>query len=485
MFFSVYTLGCKLNQLETEAITDSFCREGFTPVPWGSSDLRSMEPVGSLEPSILIINTCTVTSMAEQKARRILRKALRDNPGACLIVTGCYAQMDRAALEEEFLPVSGTASCYPGRLFIIPGDNKDRILDLPGFLKKAGCFDRYALPELITTWLAGLMDQADSSVDAADGRFRFEPKNFAVHSRAFLKIQDGCDRCCSYCRVSLARGKSSSLGAEEVLKRLILLEQRGFCEAVLTGVNISLYHDSKRGLSELLDFLLKRTEKIRLRLSSIEPESGGLGDGFIKVLENKRIRPHFHLSVQSGSAAILSKMGRSYAPEDVMKTTEQIRSIREDPFLACDIITGFPGESAGDFEETADLCGQIGFAWIHAFPFSPRPGTAAYGFSGKVSERDSVKRVETLNEIARKGRREYISRWEGRQVEAVVEASDTDHPGEGRPVVPGVSENYLKLLIDYGNEPIPATGSLLVCRIGEFLANSRYDARSEMVSSFV
>jgi len=150
-------------------------------------------------------------------------------------------------------------------------------------------------------------------------------------------------------------------------------------------------------------------------------------------------------------------MGRSYSPGEIVEAVEQIRSVRRDPFLACDIITGFPGETANEFDETLKLCERIGFAWIHAFPFSPRPGTAAYHFKQKVSERDAVIRVELLSDLARKGRREYVQRWEGKEVEAVVER------GEGLPqgYVPVVSENYLKLL--FAGDPGPA--ALIRCRI--------------------
>jgi len=305
-----------------------------------------------------------------------------------------------------------------------------------------------------------------------------------LHSRGFLKIQDGCDNRCAYCRVSLARGRSRSLGAEDVLKELRALEERGFAEAVLTGVNITQYRNSEMNLSGLLDFLLGGTEKIRLRLSSIEPD--GFSDEFIRALEDPRIRPHFHISVQSGSAEVLAKMNRKYTPADIGQIVMLLRSVRQDPFLACDIIAGFPGETEEEFEKTFALCQRTGFAWIHAFPFSPRPGTAAYDFPEKVNDKDAVRRVERLTELARKGRREYLGRWEGKEVEAVVEKGKALPKG----FVPAVSENYLKLLIAYGEEPAPSPGSLIRCRILKNtvqansvsgpLKSSRFDALAEM-----
>ena len=482
MFFSVYTLGCKLNQLESEAIADSFCREGFTFIPWNAPKQRST--LRSSEPWLMVINTCTVTSMAEQKARRFIRKLLRDYPDMCLIITGCYAQVEQAEISALY------PACHernaPRRLFVIPGESKDRLLDLPRLLAGTGALQS-ALPHQIASWLTSL-SSGPLPEEAEDGAFRLQPENFASHSRAFLKVQDGCDCRCTYCRVSIARGKSRSLGAEEVLAALASLEKRGFAEAVIAGVNITQYMDAQAhgthaantsmGLAGLLDFLLSKTETIRLRLSSIEPDwltPARLAD-FSKVLAHPRVQPHFHLSVQSGSARIIAKMGRSYTPADIERIVSLLRSVRQDPFLACDIIAGFPGETEEDFAKTFALCARIGFAWIHAFPFSRRPGTAAYDFPEKVNERDITKRVEHLTELARKGRREYLGRWEGKEVEAIVEAGDESNPAHG--MIPAVSENYLKLLVACSKEPAP--GSLIRCRILTSSPNPRFDAMAEL-----
>jgi len=473
MFFSVYTLGCKLNQLETEAIADSFSRGGFTLVPWNAKP-GSKEP-SSTETEILIINTCTVTSMAEQKARRVIRKALRDNPEACLIVTGCYAQMEKIAL------------CALGensdRFFIVPGEKKDSLLDLPKILSGAGSgkntsFPGSTLPGLIGSWALSLTSEAESK-----NPFRFQPEKFSSHSRSFLKIQDGCDRHCAYCRVSLARGKSQSLGAKEVLGALKSLEQKGFAEVVLTGVNIFQYRDGNLTLPGLLEFLLTETESIRIRLSSIELETDFMSGDFCRVLENKRIRPHFHLSVQSFSDRILSKMRRPYTAGDLVNAVNMLRSVKEDPFLACDIIAAFPGETEEDFKETFELCKKTGFAWIHAFSFSPRPGTEAFDFSPRVNDKEAARRVALLTELAWEGRLKYIQNWEGKEVEAVVEAGKREVNG----FVPGVSENYLKLLINYGTGPAPNPGSLVRCRIlsrskdSPELEKCNFDAEAEII----
>jgi len=457
MFFSVYTLGCKLNQLETEAISDSFRREGFTIIPFGQIGQQAEEP------GIIVLNTCTVTSMAEQKARRVIRKTLKEHKHACVIATGCYAQMEKAALDTL-----GETPELTRRLFVIPGGKKDRLMDLAASfagIENGVCVGD--LPGLIASWLK------HNPVEGRDGTFRFAPESFSSHSRCFIKIQDGCDGSCTYCRVSMARGESRSLAANEVLKRLEALEQQGYSEAVLTGVNISRYCSSATGLPGLLELLLRETAAIRLRLSSIEPDM--ITDELLQVLGNSRIRPHFHLSLQSGSVAVLARMGRTYSPEDIEKKTMMLRMARNDPFLACDIIAGFPGETEDEFMKTLALCEEMNFAWIHVFPFSPRPGTAAFDFSGKVTEKEKVKRVERLRELAVSGHREYIRRWEGKEVEAVVEKGERLPQG----LAAGVSENYLKIRVNYGEGPFPSPGSLIRCRIKSINTNSSFDAIAE------
>jgi threonylcarbamoyladenosine tRNA methylthiotransferase MtaB len=376
---SLHTLGCKLNQFESEALAGAFKLEGWRLAPGGEGA------------DLCVVNTCTVTSKAEQKARRLIRALLRDNPRTALIVTGCYAQMDPEALAA----LDGGSSA--GRLFVIPGDFKSALLDLPRFLAgdPPGAGD---LSGWIRAWAARYGEGVREAADKAE-RFRFNPGDFSFHTRAFLKIQDGCDNACSYCRVSLARGPSVSLDAETVLRRLQALEDRGFGEAVLTGVNINQYRQGERDLGGLLEYLLGATKTISLRLSSVEPG----GAFFPPVFAHPRIRPHFHLSIQSGSPAVLEKMGRPYTPADVEAWVSRLRALRDDPFLACDIITGFPGESPGEFEKTYDLCRRLDFAGIHAFPYSKRPGTAAYHWRD-VPGGEAVKRVAALTRLARTNR---------------------------------------------------------------------------------
>jgi threonylcarbamoyladenosine tRNA methylthiotransferase MtaB len=509
---AVYTLGCKLNQLESESIACAFKEAGFSIVPWNET-FRPEDSPG--EPGILIINTCTVTSHSEQKARRVIRKALRDFPRSCLLVTGCYAQVDASALEmlerERGIPAGPGAG---KRLFVIPGGFKETILDLPSFLAGTPPPDGpykgspRELGAQIESWAAGLFRRnAPPAYPGAENRslnggsFRFSPGDFSFHSRAFLKIQDGCDNRCAYCRVSIARGKSRSLDAPEALAALRQLEAKGFGEAVLTGVNLSQYKsalpdagDSLRrvhtpsacggvvDLPGLLEYLLEGTERIRIRLSSIEP--GVFSPRFIRALSHERVRPHFHLSLQSGSDTVLRRMGRVYSAGEAMEGIAQLRQAKDDPFLACDIIAGFPGETAEEFEKTWEFCRRAGFAWIHAFPYSPRPGTAAWNFQNPVSEREAGQRAGRLGALARCFRKEYASRWMGREIELVVERN-RENPGKMPGFITGLTDNYLRLFVPLEGK-VPPPGSLLRCRVrpgreGESPDMGRFDAAADLI----
>ncbi|MDR0452117.1 MAG: tRNA (N(6)-L-threonylcarbamoyladenosine(37)-C(2))-methylthiotransferase MtaB [Treponema sp.] len=449
--FSVETIGCKLNQAESEAIADAFNKAGFSLVPCGQAA------------DILVVNTCTVTSRAEQKARRVIRRALRENPLCRVIVTGCYAQLDAeaiAALETDLPEASGGAR----RLFVVPGDLKPELLKLPGNFSPGG----------ISAWPGETQTPGNRKADP----FAYDAGGFSFHSRAFLKIQDGCDHACAYCRVSLARGKSVSLDSKTVLNRLKELERRGYGEAVLTGVNIGQYRaGAGEDLAGLLAYLLENTGSIALRLSSLEGE--GITEEFLDVIKSGRIRPHFHLSIQSGSRTVLERMGRRYAPEEIERNIAALRERKEDPFLACDIIAGFPGETRAEFEETRLLCERADFAWIHAFPYSKRPGTAAAAFRNPVSERETAARVECLGALAASSRAGYVRRWIGRTVEAIGEKQERAAPGFSA----AVSENYLRLLVPCNGAPPPA-GKPFFCRIAPLEGGAgRFDALGEPLAN--
>jgi threonylcarbamoyladenosine tRNA methylthiotransferase MtaB len=459
--FSIFTLGCKLNQLESEAIADSFQQAGFRLVPWDSC---------SGEPRIIIVNTCTVTSKADQKARRMIRKLLKDNPASCVIVTGCYAQLDA----EEIMTLEDQKGCAGGasrRLFVWGGGAgattagaKSALLGLPQYLLNVTSNE--PLPFLLESWIQNIALTAEN-----DSIFDFKPDDFSFHSRGYLKIQDGCDNNCAYCRVRLARGHSVSLNREVVLERLRAFEAKGCNELFITGVNITQYHDNDIDLAGLLNLLLEGTSNICLRLSSLEPER--IDERLASTLRSPRIRPHFHLSIQSASDAILQRMGRVYNVYTVDKAIELLRSAKDNPFLACDIIIGFPGETEDEFAKTLGFCEKTHFAWIHAFPYSKRPGTAAFSFGDPVRDSDKTRRVEMLGALALRGRREYAKAWLGKELSAVVEKHKrgigtgdwglgNGEIGHSQKQYRAVSENYLKLLVNC-NGAASSPGSVIRC----------------------
>jgi threonylcarbamoyladenosine tRNA methylthiotransferase MtaB len=251
-----------------------------------------------------------------------------------------------------------------------------------------------------------------------------------------LKVQDGCDHRCAYCRVPLARGASLSLDPPLAVRRAVLLEQAGYREVVLTGVNISAWRSGEEGLGRLLEALLEATSTARFRLSSLEPET--IKPALVEVLRHPRICPHFHLPVQSGSDRLLAAMRRRYRAEQVRRAAGLLRAARAEPFLAADLIAGFPGESEQDFQATFELAESLGFAKLHVFPFSPRPGTAAMRLGGRVPERVRDERAGALTRLSDRLARAYRRCWVGREVEVVLERRRA-----GGSAWRGFSGNYL------------------------------------------
>ena len=438
------TLGCKLNQLETESIADKFLDAGAEIVPFHE------------EADLYIVNTCTVTSKAEQKARHDIRSAIHKVRNTTVIATGCYAQMDSEDL-----------SLLDERVIVISGDLKASLLLLPQWLL-ANWQGHGELFHALLEWRDEILAAAKGSEALSNesgktntidlslcNRFAFHPERFLMHSRPALKIQDGCNNRCTYCRVCLARGPSVSLPVEDALSRVIDLERAGKTEVVLTGVNLAQYRAGGLDFAGILASMIKETSNIRFRISSYEPEN--IDEAFLATFAHPRVRPHLHLSVQSGCTETLRRMGRPYSAQDVRFAVQNLRSVRSDPFLAADIIAGFPAETESEFENTIALLSELDFAWIHAFPFSPRQGTRAADMRPRIPERIACERVDRLLELAKHGKRSYIERWLGHEVEMVIEheASADKHNGdENRATdyasarIIGTTENYLKAMIE-------------------------------------
>jgi threonylcarbamoyladenosine tRNA methylthiotransferase MtaB len=318
----------------------------------------------------------------------------------------------------------------------------------------------------------GLLRERDGRGAAAFGRFAYNPNAFAFHSRPALKIQDGCDNDCAYCRVRIARGRASSLPAAEALERARTLDRAGRAEIVLTGVNLAQYRDGALDFPALLGLLLEGTERVAFRVSSYEPDA--VNPAFLQVFSHPRVRPHAHLAVQSGSDAVLRSMGRRYSSADVLAAARSLRAVRGDPFLAADFIVGFPGETDEDFDATLRLVRDCGFARVHAFRFSPRPGTRAASLPSPVPERIAGERARALMELGEAATAEYLCRWEGRIVKAVLERD-----------LLATSENYLKLE-PRGLPDSARPGQEILCRIeGRPAAEESSSDRADAEALFV
>ncbi len=419
MKFFIYTLGCKLNQCESEAIADSFTNKGFELVD------------ASQRADLYIINTCTVTTKAEQKARRMIRKYHKENPEAIIIVTGCYAQM-----EEDVV------SNLIHRVIVLTLDEKPKLLTLAHKIVER-CLTDIDLFESIHSILTEKDEVSSFDYDAA---------SFSLHSRAFLKIQDGCDNTCGYCRVTIARGKSVSLPMNEIVERALNLEENGYTEIVLTGVNISQYRDKELQLEDLLRSLLTSlSSHMRIRLSSLEPDC--FTEQLLEVLKDERIQPHFHLPLQSLSNSVLKRIDRHYTYDVVKEVVEALRRVKPNPFIACDMITGLPSEGEKEFKESYERLGELNVSQIHVFPYSPRPSTPLYGAKDPVPEYIRDQRATQLRSLSAIHTKNYIQKMAGEEVELIIERIE-----DGK--VSGISGNYLKCNIQ-GSPPTITRGSLV------------------------
>ena len=469
------TLGCRLNQVESEGAARFFVDSGF-PV--------SMEPftAKSFDDSVVlcVVNTCTVTAKAEQKARRIIRMLLKCCPNSAVAVTGCYAQLN----QKEIMAIDG-------RVCVLGGQHKGSLADLPPAFKKI-LEENPSLTGLeISEKIQKIFDRENNSSErnVITSPFRLATETFINHSRSSLKIQDGCNCVCTYCRIRLARGKSVSLAASEVLERVKKLEQAGQSEVVITTVNIGQYLSEYQGkrirFAELLELILAGTQKIGVRISSLYPEI--VDEKLASIMANPRVRPYFHISVQSGSDALLAKMKRPYKIEAVYRATELLRKAKKNPFLACDIIAGFPGESDEDFGLTLKMLKECGFTYVHAFPFSPRPGTEAFKMRPMVPNYETDKRIARLEEFNKKSKTAYINSFVGQNLPAVCETVHRAKVFKDRIVVHAVTENFLHCQLNFSGKDtkLPAAGSEILVKVIRPLEEREVTGESDTLAEVV
>jgi len=384
------TLGCKLNQAETELLARQFAQAGFRVVD-------SSQPA-----DVWILNTCSVTHIADRKSRHLLRLARRLHPQALLVATGCYVQ--RAS--DELLQMEEVD---------LLADNRDKV----------------RLVEIVSNILGTSCSMEASSLS--------EPGCDGFKTRAMIKIQDGCNDFCSYCIVPYVRGGERSLSLDEIISEVQTRVDAGYKEIVITGTKLGAYHCNGTDLKHLLEHILAKTQVTRLRLSSLQPRD--LTTSFLSLWADARMCAHIHLPLQSGSPSVLQHMRRRYSPADFEQAVRLARQMIPDVAITTDVIVGFPGESPQEFEESYRFCEGMAFAAIHVFPYSARPGTLAASMPQAISAQVKRERSDKLLELSRNAAEQFRRRFLGRTVEVLWE-------NKQRSVWQGLTSNYIRVKAD-------------------------------------
>ena len=422
MIFYISTLGCKVNQHESDILAAGLMSRGWQAA--GENETAQ----------VCIVNTCTVTQKASMQSRQVIRQLLRSHPGARIVVTGCYAQIAPAEIEA-----------IDGVHFI------------------AGQHCKSELADIIVQTVAQADGTALRSVAPLPYGMRFNaPKAPApgVRTRPYLKIQDGCDSFCTYCIVPHARGRSRSMPPEQVLDHLRQLGDMGYQEVVLTGIHLGGYgKDLSPGtnLLTLMEAIEKAQPLRRIRLSSVEPNE--LSDPMIDlVAESDLFCPHFHLPLQSGDDRILQKMHRPYGRDLFRRQVEHIKRRLPQAGIGSDVLVGFPGEDEQAFASTLELLEALPLTYLHVFPFSARPGTPAAAFPGQLPNEVIKRRTAQVRKIGSAKKQAFQRRAVGRQTEVLVETRRDASTG----LLKGVTPNYLAVLLDGGDHHMNKIVTVLV-----------------------
>jgi len=406
--YRTVTLGCRVNQYETESIEAELRHAGWQPAP-------TEQPA-----ELYIINTCTVTAKAAMQSRQAVRHAIRENPEAAIVVTGCCVQAEPDTFSE-----------IPGVHWVIGNTDKHRIAEIiagnPLIPDNA--------PQRRWQRIHGMSRLPETALPAAESR-----------ARPYLKIQDGCDDFCSYCIVPHTRGPSRSLRPETALASIRGLARQGAKEVVLTGIHLGRYGmdlTPPTTLCRLLRQIDAEAAVDRVRLSSIEP--GELSPEIIQMArENARICPHFHIPLQSGDAGILQKMKRPYSPSLFSERVGAIHENLPHAAIGVDVLAGFPGEDEAAFSNTLELLASLPITYLHVFPFSPRPPTPASRAAGQVPPAVIKERCARLRSLSREKRSEFYQRQAGSRAEVILEDRRDRETG----YLKGISANYLTVLTD-------------------------------------
>lgn len=378
---AVYTLGCKVNQYESDSMMDMLAEAGCRIVPFEE------------KADIYIINTCSVTNMAERKSRQIIHRAKKKNPDAVIVAAGCYVQAARGYLEQG------------GFVDLVVGNNRKK--DMPRLLDMF--FARHEVTDNYTD-IAAVTEYESMSL--------VKPRE---HCRAFVKVQDGCNNFCSYCIIPYTRGRIRSRELEESVTEVRRLASEGIREVVLTGINLSSYCDNAGNhLSDLIREVSKVDGILRVRLGSLEPRV--ITEDFLaEICNNKKVCPHFHLSLQSACNDTLKRMNRHYTIEEYKEKCALLRRYYDRPAITTDVIVGFPQETDEEFDITCRNLEALKLYEMHVFKYSPRAGTAAASMPGQVEDAVKEKRSNVLLDMTARHKMEYEASFSGETVSVLVE----------------------------------------------------------------
>lgn len=377
MKFNIITLGCKVNSYESNFMKEALVKNGFS-----FCNLNE-------KCDILILNTCTVTDTSDKKSLKEVRRLKRENPNAILVVCGCSVQNDKTKYDALGINI------------LMGNINKSNIVSI---------IEKYLDDKTPVEYVAKTRDLPfeNMEVDISD------------HTRAYIKIEDGCDNFCSYCIIPFVRGKKRSKDFSLVLREVQHLANNGYKEIVLTGIDTGGYESNGKDLTDLIHEMSKINGIERIRQSSIEITQ--INDKFINELKNnKKICDHIHIPLQSGSDSILKLMNRKYDLKYFFDKIDMIRSVRPDISITTDVIVGFPGETEEMFLETMETCKKINFSKIHAFPYSERKGTKASMMGGKVPESVKHERVKKLLELSDSLEKSYYDKFKGKKLDVLIE----------------------------------------------------------------
>lgn len=425
---ALHNLGCKVNAYETDAMQQLLEENGYEIVPFTECA------------DVYVINTCSVTNMADRKSRQMIHRARKKNPQAIVVAAGCYVQTSTEEVIED-LAVD----------IVIGNNQKNHLVDcIADFESKNHpiCAENAEQGTQEKNTEEKVVDCIDINRDEQEYEY-FLVNKTAEHTRAFIKVQDGCNQFCSYCIIPYARGRVRSRSIEDVVEEVTTLAKSGYQEVVLTGIHLSSYGLSENynsgfehnRLLELIEAVAKVDGIERIRLGSLEPQI--ITEAFAKRLANaKKICPHFHLSLQSGCDATLKRMNRKYTAEEYAAGCAMLRKYFDDPAITTDVIVGFPGETEEEFATTKQYVADIGFYEMHIFKYSKRKGTKAAVMPDQVDEQVKTKRSDILLACEEQMSKTYRDGYVGREVEVLFE---TPWEWEGKPYYTGYTREYIRV----------------------------------------